>query len=230
MTQLQLFKESQNQVGEVEQMLRQSGSRYCIGVDEAGRGPWAGSVVASAVVFPLGSLPNRISYLNDSKKLKPQQRRALAQPIFDHALAVGVAQSKASIIDQVNILQATFLAMKHAIHQVLERLNSISIDWILIDGKQTLPFDFKIPQKALVKGDSRSYHIAAASIIAKEVRDQQMHIAHRRYPQYHFNQHKGYGTRLHQNMIAQHGICPLHRQTFKPIKKHIQEAQQNSDL
>jgi ribonuclease HII len=222
MTQLHLFQEPNPQIGEIEKQLYQSGGQYCIGVDEAGRGPWAGSVVASAVLFPLGNLPDRLLLLNDSKKLKPKQRRSLSQPIFDHALAVGVAESKAHIVDQVNILQATFLAMKRAIELVLEQGDQIKVDWIFIDGKQTLPFDFKIPQKAIVKGDSRSYHIAAASIIAKEVRDQQMQIAHRHFPQYHFHKHKGYGTRLHQEMIAQYGICPLHRQTFKPIKRHIE--------
>ena len=223
MSQLHLFQEPKPRIGEVEEHLSQTGGRYCIGVDEAGRGPWAGSVVASAVVFPLGSLPERLALLNDSKQLKAKQRRSLCQPIFDHALAIGVAESEAKVVDQVNILQATFLAMKLSIESVLEQVK-LEIDWIFIDGKQTLPFDFGIPQKAIVKGDGRSYHIAAASIIAKEVRDQQMCIAHRRFPQYHFNQHKGYGTRLHQQMIAQHGICPLHRQTFKPIARHLKET------
>ena len=222
MSQLNLFQEPQPHIGEIEEQLHQNGGRYCIGVDEAGRGPWAGSVVASAVVFPLGSLTKQLSLLNDSKKLKANQRRSLCQPIFDHALAVGVAESSSMIVDQVNILQATFLAMKSSIESVLKQLDQIKIDWIFIDGKQTLPYDFAIPQKAIVKGDGRSYHIAAASIIAKEVRDQQMLIAHRRFPQYHFDKHKGYGTKLHQQMIAKHGICPLHRQTFKPIARHIE--------
>ena len=221
MGQLTLFQESQPYIGEVEKQLHQKGNRYCIGVDEAGRGPWAGSVVASAVVFPLGPLPEHLSLLNDSKQLKASQRRSLCQPIFDHALAVGVAESKSATVDRINILQATFLAMKLSIDSVLEQLDQIKIDWILIDGKQTLPYDFAIPQRAIVKGDARSYHIAAASVIAKEVRDQQMVIAHRRFPQYHFHKHKGYGTQLHQQMITQHGICPLHRRTFKPIARHI---------
>ena len=224
MTQLNLFQGSSPQIGEVEQNLYRLGGKYCIGVDEAGRGPWAGSVVACAVIFPLDQLPSSLSLLNDSKQLKPHQRRALSQPIFDYALAVGVAESSAQVVDEVNILQATFLAMKVAIEKVLDLVPHLQIDWILIDGNHSLPFDFGIKQKALIKGDARSYHIAAASIIAKEVRDQQMHIAHRRFPQYHFNKHKGYGTKLHQNMIAQHGICSLHRTTFKPIARQIEKS------
>lgn len=176
------------------------------GVDEAGRGPLAGPVVAAAVVFPSGS-SFCLEGLNDSKKLTEKKREALYPCIVEHALTWAVGVSDVEEIERVNILQATFLAMQRAVKQ-LQPLP----DMVLVDG----PKDpgLCVPTRCIVKGDSKSASIAAASIIAKVTRDHMMQRLDEQYPQYAFSKHKGYGTKLHYERIAQYGISPVHRTSF----------------
>ena len=213
-----LFPTQDSYIGEVEAWAQQASHFPLVGVDEAGRGPWAGPVVAAAVIFPLGDLPAELELLNDSKQLSEKVRQQLVVPIKEHALAVAVGSIPADRIDQINILQATFEAMRLAVKNAMQTLTEAQQKqaMILVDGRQKIP-DLFYQQHALVKGDARSWHIAAASVVAKVVRDQMMYTAHQRYPQYAFDRHKGYGTKLHQQALAQHGPCPIHRMSFKPL-------------
>lgn len=176
------------------------------GVDEVGRGPLAGKVVAACVILDLGRPP--IEGLNDSKKLTAVERDALYLEIQAAALAYGVGESSPEEIDRFNILQATFLAMQRA-------LKSMAMDpgLLLVDGNQAIP-DLRWPQRCLVKGDGRSASIAAASIIAKVTRDRQMIELHGLHPEYGFDSHKGYGTAVHREAILRHGLTPFHRRSF----------------
>ena len=181
------------------------------GVDEAGRGPWAGPVVASAVILPKGY---HHSDINDSKQLTPIQREQLYDQIMHDAISVGIAIIDAVTIDRINILEATKLAMYQAIGQ----LTPIP-DFILIDAVK-LP-KMAIPQQALIKGDAIALPIAAASIIAKVTRDRLMVAAHQMYPSYHFDKHKGYGTKLHQAALDEFGpIDGWHRMSYRPLLKY----------
>ena len=187
------------------------GFRNISGVDEAGRGPLAGPVVAAAVIFS----PNiDIVDLDDSKKLSPKKREELFPEIQERATAYGVAVIGHKIIDEINILQAARLAMKQAVDQ----LNPIP-DLLLIDGNQKI--ESSIDQWAIVKGDSKSLSIAAASVLAKVTRDRIMDDYHKLYPQYAFNRHKGYGTKLHRTLIQEYGPCPIHRSKFKGVSEYI---------
>ena len=187
------------------------GFRNISGVDEAGRGPLAGPVVAAAVIFS----PNiDIVDLDDSKKLSPKKREELFPEIQERATAYGVAVIGHKIIDEINILQAARLAMKQAVDQ----LNPIP-DLLLIDGNQKI--ESSIDQWAIVKGDSKSLSIAAASVLAKVTRDRIMDDYHKLYPQYAFNRHKGYGTNLHRTLIQEYGPCPIHRSKFKGVSEYI---------
>ncbi len=180
------------------------GYQTICGVDEAGRGPLAGPVCAAAVILP----PHvRIPGLNDSKKLSDKRRRELFPVIQDQALAYGIAFASEQEIDEINILQATFLAMKRAMEQL-----SLRPELALIDGNRET--DFGIPVKTVVKGDSLSASIAAASILAKVTRDDLMIRMAERYPEYGFEIHKGYGTRAHYAALERFGPCPIHRMTF----------------
>lgn len=181
------------------------------GVDEAGRGPLAGPVVAAAVIF---SANIDIVGLDDSKKLSSKKREELFPKIQENAVAYGVAVVDRAVIDDINILQAARLAMKQAV----DKLNP-GPDLLLIDGNQKI--DSKLDQWAIVKGDSKSMSIAAASILAKVTRDKIMDDYHKLYPQYEFNRHKGYGTKLHRTLIQEHGPCPIHRITFKGVAEYI---------
>ncbi len=186
------------------------------GVDEAGRGPWAGSVVAAAVVVPLAARRAFPAGINDSKKMKPAARAELYQrlknsPLWDS----GIGEASVAEIDQFNILQATFLAMQRAVQALAE-----CPDYLLIDGK--LMPAFAEHGHAVVKGDSKSLSIAAASILAKEHRDLMMVEAEASYPGYGFAKHKGYGTKQHQQALASLGVCPLHRRTFAPIRQLLE--------
>ncbi len=181
------------------------GYRLIAGVDEAGRGPLAGPVVAAAVIFREFPLPFDV---DDSKKLSPKQREKLFTLIMDHALAVGIGKASHILIDKINILQATYRAMKKA----LDKLN-ISPDFVFVDGRE-IP-DLKFPQKAIVKGDQLSVSIAAASIIAKVTRDRLMEKYDVKYPEYQFARHKGYPTRAHIEAIRRFGFCEIHRKSFK---------------
>ena len=197
---------------EFEQAAKNSGVVAVCGIDEAGRGPLAGPVYAAAVVLPDGlDIPG----LNDSKKLTPKKRDRLFDIILDEAEDYCVASASEREIDDLNILQATFLAMNRAV-QGLEKLP----DYALVDGNKDPGLG--IPTATIIKGDSRSMSIAAASILAKVSRDRYMLEMAKIYPQYHFEKHKGYGTRLHYEMLAKYGPCPIHRKTFlKTLDAHI---------
>ncbi|MEN9820394.1 MAG: hypothetical protein RL176_296 [Pseudomonadota bacterium] len=188
---------------------------WICGVDEAGRGPLVGSVVAGAVVLD----PNQpIMGLRDSKKLSPARREKLYAEIMQKARAWGVGQASPGEIDTLNILQATMLAMRRAIEALSERLG----EWpskALIDGNHCpiLP----IASEAIIKGDAKEPAISAASIIAKVTRDQQMQVLHAQYPQYGFNQHMGYPTEAHMQALKQYGPCEEHRRTFAPVRDLI---------
>ncbi len=187
--------------------MQREGYRYIAGVDEAGRGPLAGPVVAAAVVLPVDCV---IPGVADSKQLTPKQRDRLFDVIRGTSIAVKVSCMSNAVIDQVNILQATLLAMREAVHQIFP-----PPDYVLVDGTQVPPIS--IPARAIPKGDSLSQSIAAASIVAKVTRDRLMVEFDEIYPGYGFRQHKGYGTTQHRQAIAQHGPCPIHRRSFKPV-------------
>jgi ribonuclease HII len=188
----------------LEKNAYQEGYQWVAGIDEAGRGPLAGPVVAAAVILP----PNYFnSEIKDSKKLKPAQRESLFEIIQHEAVAIGIGITGAEMIDQLNILNATLQTMKEA---VLE-LPSLP-DLLLIDGNHKIPMI--TPQKAIIKGDALSISIAAASIIAKVTRDRIMEMYHRQYPQYNFHRNKGYGTKEHITAIKKFGVCKIHRKSF----------------
>jgi ribonuclease HII len=212
----------EERLGEIEEIAHKSGIFPLVGVDEAGRGPWAGPVVAAAVIFPAGPLPLALDALNDSKKLNERVRQSLIQPIYEHALGVGIGRVDASRIDEINILQATFEAMRGAVNIALKELKlslkSAGTPTLLVDGRQKIPH-LTYPQRALIKGDARSLHIAAASIIAKTDRDELMCAFDDRYPGYHFSKHKGYGTKAHQRALQALGPCPIHRFSYRPIRE-----------
>ena len=196
---------------EYEAKAARQGFRNISGVDAAGRGPLAGPVVAAAVIFS----PNiDIVDLDDSKKLSPKKREELFLEIKERATTYGVAVIGHRIIDEINILQAARLAMKQAVDQ----LNPIP-DLLLIDGNQKI--ESTLDQWAIVKGDSKSLSIAAASVLAKVTRDRIMDDYHKLYPQYEFNRHKGYGTKLHRTLIQEYGPCPIHRSKFKGVSEYI---------
>ena len=195
---------SERTMWEIENSLYANGMKAICGVDEAGRGPLAGPVCAAAVILP----PRlEIPGLNDSKKLTDKRRRELYPIILDKALAYGIAFADHIEIDEINILQATYLAMERALAQL-----HIKPDIALIDGNRAK--DFSMPVQTVVKGDSLSANIAAASILAKVTRDDVMLELAESYPQYGFEVHKGYGTKAHYNALAQYGPCPVHRMTF----------------
>jgi ribonuclease HII len=189
---------------EIEQSLQEKGFQLICGVDEAGRGPLAGPVCAAAVILP----PNlEIAGLDDSKKLSDKRRRELFPVIQQQAIAYGIAMADHAEIDEINILQATFHAMERAISKL-----SVRPDYVLIDGNRCK--DFGIPAEAVVRGDSRSASIAAASILAKVTRDDYMLKMEDTYPGYGFGIHKGYGTKAHYAALQELGMSPIHRQTF----------------
>jgi len=190
-----------------ERELWRSGHRHIAGVDEAGRGPLAGPVVAAAVIFPSGL--NETFGVDDSKKLSPKKREMLAPLIKEKALAVGVGIVGHAEIDEINILQASYKAMQLAVKQL-----AVTPEYCLIDGRG-VPV-LSMPSQAVVKGDSRSFSIAAASIIAKVTRDQFMVEMHEKFPHYGFASHKGYPTRRHIKAIREFGLCPIHRRSFHP--------------
>ena len=189
---------------QIEQSLFEKGYHLICGVDEAGRGPLAGPVCAAAVILP----PNvDIPGLNDSKKLSDKRRRELFPIIKEQAVAYGIGFADHSLIDEINILQATFYAMEQAITQL-----SVKPDFALIDGNREK--NFGLPVQTVVQGDSLSASIAAASILAKVTRDDLMLQMAQEYPQYGFEIHKGYGTKAHYAALQEYGPCPIHRMTF----------------
>lgn len=191
-----------------------------VGIDEAGRGPWAGPVVAGAVVFHnRNENVELLQELNDSKKLSAKKREYLYSLLLDEQakgnISVGIGEASCQEIDSLNILQATFLAMKRA-YQNLD----IQPKQALIDGNRS-PKDFPCATKTIVKGDALSMSIAAASIVAKVYRDHLMQDLARKYPYYGFEKNAGYGTKLHIDGLKEHGVCPEHRLSYKPIKTFI---------
>lgn len=189
---------------EIEHGLYSEGFETICGVDEAGRGPLAGPVCAAAVILPRDL---EIPGLTDSKKLSDKKRRELFPVIKEQAIAYGVAFASHEEIDEINILQATYLAMERALAQL-----SVGPDIALIDGNRAK--DFGLPVRTVVKGDSLSANIAAASILAKVTRDDLMLELAEQYPQYGFEVHKGYGTRAHYEALRRFGASPVHRATF----------------
>ncbi|MDR2861493.1 MAG: ribonuclease HII [Syntrophobacterales bacterium] len=198
-----------------ELLAHSMGAKMVAGIDEVGRGPLAGPVIAAAVILPQGYKNTEI---RDSKKLADSKRRLLYDLIYEEALAVGVGTVEAVVIDRINILQATFLAMQEALADL-----ALPPDFILVDGNQHLPVS--IPQKTIVGGDNLSLSIAAASIIAKVSRDRVMEMYHRQFPHYNFLKNKGYGTAQHLSALRQYGPCKIHRQSFRWDKKNVQNAE-----
>ena len=196
---------------EIEDSFYADGLKVICGVDEAGRGPLAGPVCAAAVILPEHL---EIPGLTDSKKLTDKKRRELFPIIKEQAIAYGIGLASEKEIDEINILQATFLAMERALGEL-----SVKPDLALIDGNREK--DFGIPVKTIVKGDSLSMNIAAASILAKVTRDDLMMEMAQTYPEYGFDVHKGYGTKAHYAALTQHGPSPIHRMTF--LKKFYGE-------
>ena len=174
------------------------------GVDEAGRGPLAGPVYAAAVILPDGLI---IPGVNDSKKLTEKKREALFDVIKSYAVSFSVATANEKEIDELNILRATYLAMRRAVEGL-----SVPADYAMIDGNRIPPLS--IPAECIVKGDGKSMSIAAASILAKVSRDRYMLEIAEKYPRYQFEKHKGYGTKLHYEMLDKYGPCEIHRQSF----------------
>ncbi|NWH04199.1 ribonuclease HII [Desulfobacter latus] len=185
-----------------------NGYKMIAGIDEAGRGPLAGPVVSAAVVLPdKFDVPG----INDSKKLSEKKREALFPVIQKHAVAFGIGLADHEEIDQINILQASLLSMKRAVEDL-----KLTPDYLLIDGRFTI--DSTIEQRSIIKGDTLSLSIAAASILAKVTRDRIMADLDLQYPEYGFKRHKGYPTKAHKEAILTHGPCPIHRRNFKGVK------------
>lgn len=189
---------------EIEEGLYSKGIKLVCGVDEAGRGPLCGPVVAAAVILKPDS---KIEGVNDSKKLSEKKREQVYEAIMQNALAVGVGMSDVDVIESVNILNATKLAMKEAISKL-----KVQPEYVLIDGNQMI--DITIPGETVVHGDAISESIAAASIIAKVTRDRMLIEWDKEYPEYGFAKHKGYGTKAHTDAIAKYGLTPIHRPSF----------------
>ncbi|MDD9300836.1 MAG: ribonuclease HII [Desulfobacter sp.] len=191
-----------------EHRAQKNGYTHVAGIDEAGRGPLAGPVVSAAVI-----LPQDFEYpgITDSKKISEKKRAALFPVIQENALAVGIGMADHKEIDRINILAASLLSMKRAVEDL-----ALSPDYLLIDGKFTI--DSPLDQEAIVKGDSKSISIAAASIIAKVTRDRIMKDLSLTFPEYEFHRHKGYPTKAHKAAILAHGPCPVHRKTFRGVK------------
>ncbi|MCA9524201.1 MAG: ribonuclease HII [Myxococcales bacterium] len=213
--QRQLFAPPYAFLGSVEVRYGHSLERPLLGVDEAGRGPLAGPVVAAAVSLP----PElRLPHLDDSKKLSEAQREALFDPIREQALAHGIGIASHDEIDALNILQATFLAMRRAIELALT--GGFVPALVVVDGKLCCA-GLELPQRPVIKGDALSRNIAAASVLAKVTRDRIMIELHERYPAYDFARHKGYPTPAHRERIAALGPSPVHRTSFRGVREFV---------
>ena len=210
MTKQERLKKQQERLKEMkarETELHRQGYVNIAGVDEVGRGPLAGPVVAAAVVLPEDF---DVLGIDDSKKLSEKRREELFDVILEKAVAWGIGMAVHSTIDEINILQATKLAMKDAIADLSGKLEGI--DYVIFDAVKIN--DLKLPQEAVIKGDSKILAVAAASIVAKVTRDRMMVAYAEEYPGYGFEKNKGYGTKQHYEGIARQGICPIHRKTF----------------
>ena len=193
-----------------EKELYEKGIKYIVGIDEVGRGPLVGPVVAAAVILPKDFV---LEGLTDSKKLSEKKRNLFFSYIKEHALSIGLGIISEDIIDEVNIYMATKLAMKEAISNLL-----VKPEYALIDA---MPLDLDFPSTSIIKGDMKSISIAAASVIAKVTRDEMMYELDKKYPYYHFKDNKGYPTKSHVKAIVEYGIIKEHRKTFNPVKNYI---------
>lgn len=193
-----------------EKTLIEKGIKYICGIDEAGRGPLAGPVVAAAVILKENP---QFEYVNDSKKLTEKKRLLALEEIKREALAIGIGISSVEDIDRINIYRATAQAMLSAVEAL-----KIKPEYLLVDA---MPLVTTIPQKAIIKGDQLSLSIAAASIVAKTARDSYMDEMDKLFPEYKFKQHKGYGTKAHLEALEKYGVTPIHRKTFEPIKTMV---------
>lgn len=202
---------------EEEQNIFSQGHNIIGAIDEAGRGPLAGPVVAACVLIKSDAVPHisdELSIINDSKKLSERKRKEACDIIKDN-FDVGIGMCDHNTIDRINILQASFLAMKKAIGELKQKP-----DFVILDGKFPMP-NISIKQKAIIGGDALVFSIAAASIIAKVARDNLMLKMHEIYPDYGFDKHKGYGTKLHMERLRQYGPSSIHRKSFAPVKRLI---------
>lgn len=211
---LDLFGEDRRTLvcGEVETWARDQGYGQLIGLDEAGRGPLAGPVVAAAVCLPT---PCHMEGIDDSKRLSPGQRAALFDILRQEATAWSVSIVEHDVIDEVNILQASLLAMERAWAELVATAPSLRGALALVDGNQRVALPADVAQVTLVKGDARSVHVAAASILAKVTRDRIMLAHHATWPEYGFDRHKGYPTRHHLEAVSNLGPSPIHRRSFR---------------
>ncbi|NLZ16435.1 MAG: ribonuclease HII [Desulfobulbaceae bacterium] len=200
----------------IERGLLAQGVSPVAGVDEAGRGPLAGPVVAACVILP-EHCEHHI--FRDSKKLTEKSRKSLADVLHENGATFGLGLAQPEEIDTVNILQASLLAMKRAVEACAQKNNGILPACLLVDG--TFPIPLATTQQTLIRGESQSASIAAASILAKVHRDQLMQTLHEQYPCYNWQQNKGYPTRAHKQAIAQYGPCPQHRKSFKGVREHV---------
>jgi ribonuclease HII len=199
---------------EFELEARRRGYRSIAGLDEAGRGPLAGPVVAAAVILPTRC---RLVGVDDSKQVSEPARTRLYEVIVHRARAVGIGVATEQEIDDLNILEATRLAMRRALASLTSPADCLLVDAVILSN-------LAIPSRAIIKGDTLSISIAAASIVAKVTRDRMMAVYHRTYPDYNFLSHKGYGTEEHLHRLAQHGPCAIHRRTFAPVAQLLGES------
>ena len=202
---------------ECERRLWTSGYSRIAGLDEAGAGPWAGPVSAGCVILDQNQLDALVG-VTDSKKLTHEKRVEFAKRIRENAVAYGVGSASPEEIDQINIRQASLLAMRRALESV--RAQCDEVDYLLIDARKL--DDVRLPQENIIRGDSTSLSIAAASILAKVHRDEIMFQAAEAYPGYGFEKHKGYGTKQHQEALEELGVTPIHRKSFAPIRARIE--------
>jgi ribonuclease HII len=208
-----------NDTFQFERMLLKRGFCTIAGTDEVGRGPLAGPVVAASVILPMNCAHHRFC---DSKQTTENQRYQLRDLLLEIDAAIGIGIVSPATIDKINILQASLLAMKRSVDELIRA--RITPDFILVDGRHTLPLE--TPQEALIKGDQRSASIAAASIVAKITRDEIMAELHYQFPQYNFAANKGYPTREHRQGVAKHGPSPVHRLSFRGVKEFVSQADQ----
>lgn len=212
-----------------EKKLYKLGYKRVAGLDEAGRGPLSGPVVAAAAMVKNWKLKSRNLKVNDSKKLSPKQREEIYRFVAkDHNFAWGIGVVSEKVIDKINILQATKLAMVKAVNNLEKKLQKRlvkkscdrrifrQIDFLILDGN--IKLNLPIPQRAIIKADEKVFSCAAASIIAKVTRDKIMEKYHKKYPEYNFKKHKGYPTKLHFKLLKKYGPCRIHRKTFGPVR------------
>jgi ribonuclease HII len=191
-----------------------------VGVDEAGRGPWAGPVVSAAVILDFNKI-DLYREINDSKKLTEKKREKLFDLITNNCISYSIAEISHEIIDEINILNATLMSMENAILKIKEKFDLVIVDGIFKPKIENIRIE------CVKDGDAKSLSIAAASILAKVYRDRLMSYFDKVYPEYGFKNHKGYGTREHIEALKNYGICPIHRKTYKPIKKLLKQVQKN---